>query len=329
MENYLQSSKLWIKVAAVAVAASICTVALTGCLSSKQLSGDKYIFDDSEWNVTFNDDFNGNSLDTSKWKTHDFVENDNIRRAGYYDHDAVSVSDGKLTIRTDYRDEGKYGKGWYTGWVESSVKAGHTAENSSDYEGFAQKGGYFEVTAQAPPSEGIWSAFWLMPDSNKTFSQDDIQGTATDGTEIDIMESPHYNKGKSITQGVLHWDGYDDRHKTLASDRYHVEGMYTEMHTYGLEWTEDSYIFYIDGYKIWETDVTYEGELHGVSDIASYMLLTVEIGGSSKDGVLNPGIDSYDKNGKAVKSWAGNPMDNDTLKSYDFIIDNIRVMTRK
>lgn len=329
MSKFIVFRKVGVKVAAIAMIAIISLILLTGCTDVQQLSGEKHVFDSSEWDVTFNDDFNGTELDSTKWKTQDFAENDYIRRAGYYAHDAVSVNDGNLVIRTDYRESGEAGSGWYTGWVESRVGIDDSSESDDNHDSFAQEGGYFEVTAQAPPTHGIWSAFWLMPESDVTFSDNDIQGTASDGMEIDIMESPNYQNNIGISQGVLHWDGYDERHKSSASPKFEVEDMYSSMHTYGLEWTEDSYIFYIDGYKIWETNVEYEGEIHGVSEVASYMLLTVEIGGSSKDGVLNPGIDKYDEEGNPVPSWAGDPMKNDKTKFYDFIIDNVRVMVRK
>lgn len=315
----------------------ICTSAiLTSCQYAhyKIPKNEKFNYVESDWTTTFLDNFDGDSVNLNNWKIDTMPSDDpnknGIRRAAYYVDDAetVFVKDGNLTLRTAYRD-GKLGKGWYTAWLDTSVKKGQneTVVNPN-YKGLSQKQGYFEIKCQVPPSKGIWSAFWLMPDEGVAFSENDIQNTASDGLEIDIMESPYFASGKGACTHVLHADGYDEKLKSSKSKTYTVPNMYTEMHTYAMEWTADKYIFYIDGYKTWETQYDYNGTTMGTSDVLQYMILSVEVGGSNENGVLYPGKDK-DKNGNFIDHWSGDAQKNDFSKNYDFIIDYVKVMQRK
>ena len=55
-----------------------------------------------------------------------------------------------------------------------------------------------------------------------------------------------------------------------------------------------------------------------------YLLLTVEGGGyEDENGVLHPGVTLED--GVEVPFWCGDPDDNDKTKTYDFVIDYVRV----
>ena len=252
-----------------------------------------------------------------------------MRRAGYYldTEDAVFVKDGALTIRTRYMEDGVYGPGWYTSWVDSAVSdtVGSSIAHSDEYRGFSGKYGYYEVRCITPPSVGIWSAFWLMPDGGAAgMSENDIKGTGTDGLEVDVMESPYmYMDSSPYNVHVVHGEGYSDT-RSDRSATYEVPGMYSEYHTYGVLWTEEEYVFYIDGRETWRTKYSPDGETLGVSQVEEYLLLTVEVGGyQAEDGTLHPGVTL--ENGEEVPYWCGNPDDNDKTKAYDFIIDYVRV----
>lgn len=280
---------------------------------------------DGGYELVFEDNFDGDSLDTTKWKA---GYNTPVRRAGYYENtqDTLFVKDGNLTIRTLYKD-GQYGKGWYTSWVESATNPdkGH-APKTEDFKGFSAKYGYFEVRCIVPPTEGIWSAFWLMPDEGTGMTQNDQQGTGADGVEIDIMESPWmFNKAdQNLNVHVLHGEGYQNT-KSERSKYYNIPDMYTQYHTYGVMWTEEEYIFYIDGRETWRTKHTVDGHTYGVSQVKEYMLLTVEIAGyQDKDGNLRVGKE-LGSDGKEVGAWCGNPDNNDKSKKYDFVIDYVKV----
>lgn len=236
-------------------------------------------FNPDGWTLTFEDNFN--TLDRTKWKTNN-VGNNHLRRVAYYADDCLIVKNGKLIIRTEYRENGEYGKGWYTGWLESSTKG----ERHDGYNGFSQCEGYFECRCKVPKALGIWSAFWLMPDEGVAFTADDIQNTGADGAEIDVMESPFTFKkfNSNITQHAIHCDGYDERLKSAASPILKVKSIYDDFHTYAVEWNKDEYIFYVDGYETWRTN-----HLNATSKIREYIILSVEVAGYTENNVFYAG----------------------------------------
>ncbi len=258
-----------------------------------------------KFNLVFSDEFEGTEINKEIWNV-GYGKEDAVRRGAYYrsTEEYAFVKDGNLTIRTKYIDDGD-NSGWRTSWLDTKTKSGNSYPN---FTGYSSKYGYYEVRCIAPPCEGIWSAFWLWPDEGTGFTPDDVKG-GQDGAEIDIMESAWYNKkdGSGRSQMVIHIDNYKDKsYLNLIPDR--VPKMHTEFHTFGVLWSQDCYIYYIDGKPI--------GELKfGVSDVKEHLILSVEVGGKP------------DENGKPVagKDWAGNPNSNDKTKAYDFIIDYVRV----
>lgn len=269
---------------------------------------------DNSWELVFEDDFE--TLDWTKWKS--YCPKNGVRNAAYYtdDEDIIFVKDGCLYIRTKWKN-GKYGEGYYTSWIESSVnKSTDKTINlaKENYEGFSTTYGYFEIRCKFPPAKGIWSAFWLMPDNNIAFSDDDEQGTGRDGAEIDIYESPFYSmKPRNCVQSAAHCDGYDERLKSDASKVYCIDDPYSEFHTYALEWNEKEYIFYVDGYETWRTS-----HLHETAKVDEYMILSVEVGGAN-DG----------QKPTSYKFWCGDSSKNDKSKQYDFVVDYVRVYKKK
>ena len=128
------------------------------------------------------------------------------------------------------------------------------------------------------------------------------QNLSTDGgkngAEIDIMESPFYNdpamtiKYRNTTLHTIHVNGYGDDHKATNSKYFEVnKDIYNEFNTYGVLWTENEYVFYINGYETWRTDF-------GVSQAPEFLWLSVEIAGES--GSANP---SNDKGHLQSKSY--------------------------
>lgn len=288
--------------------------------------GERFIPSADEWELTFEDNFE--FFDRTKWKF-DLTQ----RRCCYNvdDSDVVFTKNGKLYIRTLYK-KGKFGEGWYSAMLETSQNV-HTDNAASGYKGFSQTGGYFEVRCKVAEAVGIWSAFWLMPDNNVTFSKNDIQFSGEDGVEIDVMESPHsfhlLNRQRNQNIHVIHADGYDDRLKSSKSPAYHIPKMYDEFHTYSLLWDDDKYIFFVDGQKTWETTHVYDGHQMGICKVPEYLLLSTEVAGSIENGVRYPGLVRNKKNGKLERFWCGNPDKNDKTKHYDFVVDYVRCYKRK
>lgn len=239
----------------------------------------------------FCDEFDGDSLNKDVWSIH--YGDRKVRCGGYWDSDMATVKDGRLNIRTQYFPDGLNGNpaGWYTAGLDTSAS-------------YSQRYGYFECRCIMPKGMGHWSAFWLY-----CHSVNDTADEGRNGTEIDVMESACWNtpKQRNSTGHALHYDGYGEAHKFKGYGNWRIKGdPYSEFHTYGVEWNEDGYKFYIDG------RLTTQTSYGGVSRVPEFLILSVEVGGA---------------NGTAADSWAGPSIENNvggTSFTSDFIVDYVR-----
>ncbi len=253
--------------------------------------------DMSKFNETpvFADEFDSDTLDRTKWNMH-YAEN-GIRRGSYWDIDMAEVKDGNLIINTEYKEEGLNGKG--AGWYTVGIDTRQTFQGTY---------GYYECRCIMPVGYGQWSAFWMMSDN-----MGNIDGTGTDGAEIDIMESAYWGDKflKNSTIHTIHYDGYGEEHRSKNDGNWRIEGdPYNEYHTYGVEWNENGYTFYIDGKKTSETN------FGGASQVPEYLLLSVELAG--QNGVP-----------KAEGFATGSIEDNGRDFKSEFIVDYVRVYSYK
>ena len=116
------------------------------------------------WKLAWHDEFNGSTLDESKWET----PPDGKRRDAWWMREAVSL-DGKghLVMRT-FKERDRY----IDGCVRTRGKFEHAF-------------GYYVARVKLQKQPGHWSAFWLY---NTCVGKIGDQGR--DGSEIDIMEKP-------------------------------------------------------------------------------------------------------------------------------------------
>ena len=225
--------------------------------------------DMDKFEITFNEEFDG-ELDRSVWSGHyQYGNTTTARRGSYWNQYIAETRDGNLVIPVVYLEEGMGGAG--AGWYTAGIDTDDDSEN-----GFSQKFGYFECRCILPEGADIWSAFWLM--NSGVYNED---GDGRDGTEIDIFESNCYGDmlNKAITSN-LHIDGYGDAHQKHGARKFFIKNNpYEEFNTYGLEWNENEYIFYINGVETFRTD------FGGVSRNEEYVILSVEMQG--EDGVAS------------------------------------------
>lgn len=218
-----------------------------------------------KFELTFSDEFEG-ELDRSVWSGHyQYGNKTESRKGSYWNQYLAETKDGNLVIPVVYLEEGMGGEGagWYTAGVDT---------DSDSPNGFSQKFGYFECRCILPEGADVWSAFWLMNDGVY-----EVDGSGRDGTEIDIFESDGYEEilNRNISSN-LHFDGYGDDHQKLGAKRFLIKNNpYEEYNTYGLEWNEDEYIFYINGVE------TFRTSYGGVSQNPEYLILSVEMRGEN------------------------------------------------
>ena len=142
-----------------------------------------------------------------------------------------------------------------------------------------------------------------------------VDGSGQDGTEVDIFESMYYKDnwyGNDCVIGGIHYDGYGEESKGDSIGKVFIENdPYNEYNTYGLEWTQDEYIFYLNGV---ETGRISTG---GVSQNPQYLILSCEFAGSD-------GVQSSDRHG--VGEISKTPDEN---WPAEFVVDYVRVYQHK
>ena len=263
---------------------------------------------DERFVLVWEDEFEGDSLDITKWDDNQSVDTLHwgpIRKGGYWHRDMIDVRDGNLVISTQYKENGlegptfgspdSYGPGYYTGMVATAGKHDFLY-------------GYFECRAILPKAKGMWSAFWMM--NGGVYN---VDGSGEDGTEIDVFESMSYlhiwwGAGDAVQSGV-HYDGYAEGHHGVGLGDWFANNPYEEYNTYGVEWNENEYIFYINGI---ETARTSAG---GVSKNPEYLILSCEVAGENA-------VAYSDRHGVGK-------IDIEPGESADFIVDYVRVYQYK
>ena len=248
--------------------------------------------DMDKFELTFSDEFDS-ELDRSVWSGH-YVWGDasQPRKGSYWNTNLAYTKDGNLVIPMKYLTDGMGGTG--EGWYSAGIDTDDDSPN-----GFSQKYGYFEVRCILPDLPSGWAAFWLMNEG--VYNED---GSGEDGTEIDIFESDCTLRNQKNAVGInLHYDGYGEAHESMGTIKMLLKGdPYKEYNTYGLEWNENEYIFYINGVEAHRTSYG------GVSKNPEYLILSYELMG---------------ENGVAEYS------DLDKTKEYQYIVDYVRVYQYK
>jgi beta-glucanase (GH16 family) len=195
-----------------------------------------------EWKLVWHDEFDGEALDAAKW----VYGHEGRRKGGWWSHEAVALDgQGHLVIKTS-----KVGEKYVDGCITTQGRFEHAF-------------GYYVARIKFQEQPGHWSAFWMTtPGVGK------VGDEGRDGTEIDIMEKPWLDER---VQHTFHWDGYGKAHRS-EGQRVSVPGVMTGFHTFGLLWTPEEYVFYVDGRETWRT------KAGGVSQVPEYLLLSDEIG---------------------------------------------------
>ena len=194
------------------------------------------------WKLIWHDEFEGDALDESKWD----VPPDGKRRDAFWMRKAISLDgSGHLVIST-LKEGGKY----VDGCVRTKGKFEHAF-------------GYYVARVQLQQQPGHWSAFWMFGDGVQKVGEG-----GRDGTEIDIMEKPWLD---DRVQHTFHWDGYGRHHKSEGKV-VHVPGVMKGFHAFGLLWTPEEYVFYVDGQRTWRSNAG------GVCQVPLYLKLSDEVG---------------------------------------------------
>ena len=221
--------------------------------------------------VIFSDEFNGASLDRTKWNVvgPDFWVNN--EQQIYIDstetislrQNSPGADGGVLVLRPVFRPgtdtNTKRNADFVSGRIDSSQK-------------FDFMHGRAEARIRMSDADGFWPAFWLL-------GYGDWPGSG----EIDIME---YVGQKTWISSALHGPGYSGGNALSARFNFPAGQDVTGWHIYAVEWSADRIDFEVDGtvfYSLTKAQVEQRGEWR--FDNRKYVILNAALGGNYPNGV--------------------------------------------
>lgn len=196
-------------------------------LSSGQTSRTAAVPVSGDWQLMFSDEFADSTTDDFKW-------NDVYNDKGWLDG-----------IRTFNRPENtsENGNSLIIRYERETQNNNYSSGRYDTKDKFEMAYGYWECQMHIVKPNGYQTAFWLMPNAG-TSPNNVFDGTANDGSEIDIIEgrkqTDYYSTG-------LHWDGYGANHKSNGLDVSASSLHSNWMNTFGLEWSPTFLKFYYNG----------------------------------------------------------------------------------
>lgn len=225
-----------------------------------------------DWTLVFNDEFDGESLDTSVWSyqlgtgsQYGLVGWGNDE-AQYYQEDNVYLEDGALVIEA--RKEAKDGMSYTSGRITTK-------------EGYSKQYGRFEARVSVTAEEGLWPAFWMLP-------EDETYGGWAASGEIDIMEIR--GRFPMNVNGALHYGG-EWPNNTYSSGYQRMEASIESFHVYAIEWEPGEIRWYVDDELYYSTsewfsvtgDSLDNNTYPAPFDKPFYMILNLAVGGTYDD----------------------------------------------
>lgn len=253
--------------------------------------------------VTFEDEFDGTTLDSSKWVP--YMNNipfgtNSTQVIGH--QNAVSVNNGILSLNAK-KETVVVGDKTYN-YITGMIQTGPS--------GFEQNQGTFTGRFRFPTKGGINSAFWLTPkDYSNDFLFVDKSGAGCN--EIDVFEqSANFeNLGLSYSSGQ-HYFTKDAQNQNVFShtnSRFSSSGDGSEIdigwHDFCLVWTDTATYYYCDGHLIQMID--------GLSNSTTL--------NNKAHMILTAGVASI--NNDISGNWYGSMNDSDFPQSFE--VDYIKV----
>jgi beta-glucanase (GH16 family) len=247
-----------------------------------------------DWKLVVNDNFDGDALNPEVWAPgYIFKDVINNEYQGFVPEN-ITVANGVCTIKVERRDCFNMDREGNKGPAQKFASGAFTSFGK-----FTPTYGYFEARVKMPKARGagVWPAFWMLPDRGKEYPRDirtnyrsKKYGT---GIEIDIFEfMPRWKRADGlfpVHMGCI-WSygkvteqdpaphGYGAY--ALENDGWGPKELYfpnldTEFHTYGLYWSPERLIFYIDSKPVFRVK-----DPKHVPDVPHYFLFNISLSGN-------------------------------------------------
>ncbi|HSZ25888.1 MAG TPA: family 16 glycosylhydrolase [Cytophagaceae bacterium] len=229
--------------------------------------------------LLWSDEFNGTSLNTANWNYDTGSPGVNNELEIYTSRPQnVSVSGGNLVITALQENYGGYS--YTSGKIDSYGKQNF-------------KYGRFEARIQLPSTQGLWPAFWMMPENS-------VYGSWPASGEIDIMEEIGSNPYKDF--GTIHYGPNPANAQSSGGTYTGINNLSTGFHTYAVEWKPDTINWYLDEHNFYTVTATSISPQAWPFDQNFFIILNVAVGG-----------------------WFGGNPDATTIFPQTMLVDYVRV----
>ncbi len=307
----------------VGIAGAIASLALAACgtpgaSSTEAQEPQLSPLDAASWELVWEDEFDGNALDRTKWKPEESCwGGGNEERQCYTDRpENIAVAEGFLQLKA-LKEE-------FTGPDRPpEIAANPNPQVTQEYTSgkirtrglHSWKYGRFEVRAKVPAGQGMWPAVWMMP-------ADDEYGSWPLSGEIDILEAVNLGAecaecegtaGENRHVSALHFGNSppDNRHVDQKTPLPDLALPSDEFHVYAVEWGEGLIRFLIDD-RVHFT-VTREEWFSG-SELADenanapfdkpfYIMANLAVGGKWPEETNEKGLDENSLPNQFVIDW--------------------------
>lgn len=199
---------------------------------------------EEEYVLEFEDDFNGNSIDPSKWNTFTGVPRDwaFTQQKAWHTPENLEVSDGTLKI-IGKKLESPYTGEWCIDWDPITNECIQTKSSTFNYtsgEIWSNRSFYYgkyEARCRVPNGKGFWPAFWVFG--------------GLSASEIDFFEI----YGEDINNYTCNiWNGWKtevDRYNCPYNQNLPLT-FFTSWHTFTCIFDPEKIIFFVDNVPIRE-----------------------------------------------------------------------------
>ena len=216
----------------------------------------------------WSDEFNGDSLDTSKW-TYEIGNGDwgwGNGESQYYTNSNDTVSDGVLTISAKKQKVDNFD------YTSTRIKTQNKVKFTY---------GYVEAKIALPAVNGMWPAFWMMPNNS-------VYGGWPHSGEIDIMEAR--GRVRYTSSSAIHFSNAGGHtYNTNEKSGHDI----TEFHKYAVEWEEGAISFYVDDVMYFTNNKSQWSTQNSSSETAPfdqdfYIILNLAVGGQFDNWTMPP-----------------------------------------
>lgn len=212
----------------------------------------------AQYNLVWSDEFNGTTLDASKW----------VHEIGTGCPNLCGWGNNELQYYTSNTDNIKVDTGYLhiIGRQQQFQGSSYTSARIKTEGLYSFQYGKVEARIKVPTGQGLWPAFWMLGSNISTVSWPQCG-------EIDIME--HVNTGPNI-HGTIHYNLFNNYH-SLGQSTFVNAG---EFQIYTIEWDEDAIKWFVNGNLYHQVAIT--NGMNSTEEFHNpfFLLLNLAMGGN-------------------------------------------------